>query len=440
MHVCLLGISHRTAPIGLRERLDFSSRDLGSAVQALAARRTPAEVVLLSTCNRSEVYVACDDLARTRSDVIDFLSTYHNVPAEMFVPHLFEHVDADATRHVFRVAAGLDSAIVGEPEVLGQVKDAFAAAAGSHCVGPLLTRLFEMSFTVGKRVRTETALGQGAVSIGFAAVKLARAAFGHLTGRHVLMIGAGEIASTTALHLRGHGVASITVVSRTLAGAEQLATAVDGRARAWDGLQSALRDADIVVSVTGAPRPVLTRADVEGALSAGRTRPLLIIDLAVPRDVEPSTGTIENVSLFNVDDVQGLVHENESRRHAEIERAESIVSEETDRFAAWHRSRGTVSTLVALRQRFEDIRRVELHRLGVKLSGLSDDDRRRVDEVTRLIVEKLLIEPTEQLRSLPDEATQTAYAEAVSRLFRLRDDPADSEPQPAARTAGRRSS
>ncbi len=421
MHLFLLGVSHKTAPIELRERLDFSSRDLATAVQALASRQAATEAVLLSTCNRSEVYVASDDPLQARTEIIDFLTSYHGLPADAFVPHLFERSDADATRHLFRVAAGLDSLIVGEPQILGQVKDAFQVAADRQCVGPLLTRLFQSSFGVGKRVRTETALGEGAVSMGFAAVELARKIFGRLEGRNVLVVGAGEITTLAAQHLRTQGVGDIVVTSRTGSSAEALAARIAGRAIGWDQMAGAVPAADIVVSGTGAPRPVLTRAHVEAA-TAGRSQPLFIIDLAVPRDVEASVGQLEHVFLYNVDDLQALVHENVSRRGAEMERAEFIVTEELTRFAAWHRSRGAVPTVVALRRRFEAIRRAEFERLGVKLSGLSPSDRDRVDEVTRLIVEKLLVEPTEQLKALPDEETQAAYTEAVNRLFGLRDE------------------
>jgi glutamyl-tRNA reductase len=422
MHLFLLGVSHRTAPVELRERLDFSSRDLGTAVQALAAHPAATEAVLLSTCNRSEVYVASDDPLQAREEIVGFLADYHGVPADAFVPHLFERSDGDATRHLFRVAAGLDSLIVGEPQILGQVKDAFQVAADRQCVGPLLTRLFQSSFGVGKRVRTETALGEGAVSVGFAAVELARKIFGRLDGRSVLVVGAGEITTLAAQHLHTHGVGEIVVTSRTGSSAEALAAKVSGRAIGWDHLASAVAGADIVVSGTGAPRPILTHADVQAAVSGHRSRPLFIIDLAVPRDVEASVGSLEQVFLYNVDDLQALVHENVSRRGAEIDRAEFIVGEEVTRFGSWRRSRGAVPTVVALRRRFEAIRRSEFERLGVKLSGLSPADRERVDEVTRLIVEKLLVEPTEQLKALPDEETQAAYTEAVNRLFGLRDE------------------
>lgn len=421
MHLFLLGVSHKTAPVDVRERLDFSSRDVGAAVEALAATSSAVESVVLSTCNRSEVYVASPDPDRARDEIVQFLSQYHQLPTDAFRPHLFSLEDTDAAAHLFRVAAGLDSLVVGEPQILGQVKDAYQAAAARHCTGPVLTKLFHWSFGVGKRVRTETALGEGAVSISFAAVQLARKIFGHLKGRRVLVVGAGEISTLTAQHLRTHGVGEILITSRTAAHAESLAQSVDGRAVPWSELTASLGSSDIVVTATGSQRPILTREQVAAARGRRRREPLFIIDVAVPRDVEPSVGDIEQVFLYNVDDLQTVVQENIGRRTAEIERAERIVTEEVAKFTAWKRSRGAIPTVVALRQRFEAVRRAELERLDAKLAGLTPEARALFDQVTRLIVEKLLLEPTEQLKALPDEETQLAYTEAVNRLFRLRD-------------------
>ena len=425
MHVFLLGVSHRTAPVDLRERLDFSSRDLGAAVEAVAARPSMAESVVLSTCNRSEIYVASEDPARARDELVTFLSDYHHVPTQAFQPHLFALENSAAVAHLFRVAAGLDSLVVGEPQILGQVKDAYQSATNKRCVGPVLRHVFQWSFGVGKRVRTETALGEGAVSVSFAAVALARKIFGRLQGRRVLVVGAGEISSLTAQHLRAHGVGDIVITSRTHAHAETLAAEVGGMAVPWEGMIAALGSAEIVITATGSPRPIITRAQLEAVQGRrARSNPLFIIDVAVPRDVDSAVGDIEQVFLYNIDDLQSIVEENLSRRAAEVERAESIVNEAVTRFMAWQRSRSAVPTVVALRQRFESIRRSELQRLEGKLGALSPDARARVDEVTRLIVEKLLLEPTEQLKALPDEETQAAYTEAVNRLFKLQDEDA----------------
>ena len=430
VHLFLLGVSHKTAPVDLRERLDFSSGDLGAAVEALAARPAAAESVVLSTCNRSEIYLASEDSTRARQDVVEFLAAFHQLPQDAFLPHIFTREDTAAAQHLFRVAAGLDSLVVGEPQILGQVKDAFQTASQRRCTGPLLTKLFHWSFAVGKRVRTETALGEGAVSISFAAVALARKIFGRLLGRRVVVIGAGEISSLTAQHLRSNGVDDIAITSRTAAHAQALAELVGGRAVDWADRMTALASADIVLTATGSQRPILTREQVERVRKRGN--PLFIIDVAVPRDVEPSVGDIEQVFLYNVDDLQSVIEENLSRRAAEIARADAIVADEVERFTAWRRSRAAVPTIVALRQRFDAVRRSELQRLDGKLGGLPPDARARVEEVTRLIIEKLLIEPTEQLKALPDEETQVAYTETLNRLFRLRDEEAAAEENESA--------
>jgi glutamyl-tRNA reductase len=419
VHLFLLGVSHRTAPVDLRERLDFSSRDLGAAVEAVATQPAAAETVVLSTCNRSEIYVASNEPSTAREELIAFLSDYHRLPRETFLPHVFAYSDAEAAKHLFRIAAGLDSLVVGEPQVLGQVKEAFETASRRHCTGPLLTKAFQWAFAVGKRVRSETGIGAGAVSVSFAAVALARKIFGRLDGLRVLVVGAGEISALTAQHLRSQGAAEIAITSRTAAHAEALAQQVGGHSIPWADLMHALGRADIVITATGSQRPIIMRADVQSVTRRRRGDPLFIIDIAVPRDVEALVGDIEQVFLYNVDDLQSIVQENLSRRSAEIARAETIVAEEVERFLAWQRSRGAIPTIVALRQRCDAIRRGELQRLDGKLSGLTTEQRARVDEVTRLIVEKLLLEPTEQLKALPDEETQAAYTEAVNRLFRL---------------------
>ena len=438
MHLLLLGVSHKTAPVDLREKLDFSSRDVGAAVEALAARSSAAESVVLSTCNRSEIYIASDTVDAAREEIIRFLSDYHQLPAESFTPHLFSFSEADVAQHLFRVAAGLDSLMVGEPQILGQVKDAFQAAAERRCTGPVLRKLFDWSFNVGKRVRSETALGEGAVSISYAAVQLAKKIFGRLGGRRVLVVGAGEISTLTAQHLRAQGVAEVAITSRTAAHAQALATEVGGHWVPWEGLPNALASADIIVTATGSQRPIITKAHIESAL--GRRRdPLFIIDVAVPRDVEATVSDIEQVFLYNVDDLQSIVHENISKRASEIERAEAIVREELVRFANWQKSRGAIQTVVALRDRFDAVRRAELQRLDPKLASLPPETRALFDQLTRLIVEKLLLDPTEQLKALPDEETQAAFTEAINRLFRLRDE-GSTEPGGSADTSAHRRS
>jgi glutamyl-tRNA reductase len=436
MRLLLVGISHRTAPIELRERLDFQARGLAAALRAVAAQGSTAETVVLSTCNRAEVYATCDEVGGARDDLVDFLGQFHEVDRAAVLPHVYDLTDLDAVRHLFRVASGLDSLVVGEPQILGQVKEAHAAAAEARVVGPVLNRLFHSSFGVGKRVRSETALGSGAVSVSFAAVALARKIFGDLGGRNVLVVGAGEMGKLTAQHMKSQGVQRITIVSRTMAHAARTAETIGSASAApWNELDAALGGSDIVITATGALAPILTKAHIESVMRPRRNRPLFIIDIAVPRDVEAAAGEIEQVFLYNIDDLQAVVAENMARRAGEVAQAEAIVGEEVERFAGWLRSRGAIPTVVALRQRFEAIRRSELERLEFKLSALPPEARARVDEVTRLIVEKLLLTPTEQLKSLDDPDAVGTYAEALNRLFGLAP---DAEQEPDDRAAGAR--
>jgi glutamyl-tRNA reductase len=421
VHLLLMGASHRTAPVELRERLDFSSRGLDAAVRGLAARPSTAEAVVISTCNRAELYVVCEDPASASDDVLSFISEFHHLSPDHVKPHLYSHIDREAVRHLFRVSSGLDSMIVGEPQILGQIKEAYGVAASVQTAGPLLNKLFHWAFGVGKRVRSETALAEGAVSVSFAAVRLAKKIFGDLSGRRVLVIGAGEMGKLTAVHLKAQGVASVVITSRTLAAAQQLAEEVGGTVTAWDTMPQALLDADIVITSTGSPTAILSKAQVKAAMPASRTRPLFMIDIAVPRDVDPRAAEIEQVFLYNIDDLQAIVRENLQKRGVEIGHAEQIVDEEVVKFASWQRSREAVPTIVALRQRFESIRRSELDRLDSKLASLPPDARQRVDEITRLVVEKLLHHPTEQLKTADDAELMTQYAEALTRLFGLED-------------------
>ena len=419
MHLLLVGVSHRTAAVDLRERLDFSSRGLEHALRAVAARSSTAEAVVISTCNRAEVYIACRDPERGVEDLRAFFSDFHHLSPDEIRPHLYAHHDYDAARHLFRVSSGLDSLVVGEPQILGQVKDAFRIATDTRSAGPLLNKLFHWAFGVGKRVRSETGLAEGAVSVSFAAVSLARKIFGNLGGRRVLVIGSGEMGRLTALHLKGQGVASITITSRTLAHGQELADEVGGRIAPWDSLQAVLLESDIVITVTGSATPILTKAAIKATMPASRSRPLFLIDIAVPRDVDPAAGEIEQVFLYNIDDLQSIVRENVARRGAEVMRAEQIVDEEVQKFSSWQRSLEAVPTIVALRQRFEAIRKSELERLEPKLAGLSPDARARVEEITRLLVEKLLLHPTERLKNAGDAHLTSQYVAAINRLFDL---------------------
>jgi glutamyl-tRNA reductase len=412
-----VGLSHRTAPVELRERVDFSRLGAAEALTALGHRGISREMVVLSTCNRAEIYAVAG--ADGPDAIGRFFAEYHGVPLASLADHLYVRRGAEAARHLFRVAAGLDSLVVGEPQILGQVKAAYGTASDQGCTGAVTNRLFHSAFTAGKRVRRETGLSEGAVSVSYAAIALARKIFGDLADLNVIVLGAGGMAKLTAVHLKAQGVRQMTIAIRTMSAAEGLARELAGRAVPWTDLSLALGAADIVITATGASDPVLTRSGVHEVMRPRQQRPLFIIDIAVPRDVDPAVGDLEQVFLYNIDDLQGIVKENLARRSGELERAEGIVDEEVDRFAAWMQAREVVPTVVALRERFEAIRRSELARLEPKITALPPEARDRLDEITQLLVQKLLLAPTEQLKSTRDPHTIAAYAEALSQLFRL---------------------
>jgi len=417
MRLFAVGISHRTAPVELRECVDFARRGIDAALAALADRKLTREAVVLSTCNRAEIYAAAESDAAAEA-CGRFISEYNGVAWDALAPHVVIYRGPEAADHLFRVAAGLDSLVVGEPQILGQVKEAFATASGLKSTGALTHRLFTTAFSVGKRVRHETGLGEGAVSVSYAAIALAKKIFGKLDGLNVLILGAGEMAKLTATHLQRQGV-QLTIASRTLETAERLASRLHGRAVPWTSIGQALAAADIVVTATGAREPVLTRAGVEDAMRPRRSRPLFLIDIAVPRDVDPEAGLLDQVFLYNIDDLQAIVGENMARRASEVNRADVIVRTEVDRFRTWMQSQEVVPTVVALRQRFEAIRQAELQRLEPRLASMPPEARARVDEITHLLVEKLLLTPTEQLKAAEDQAQAVAYSDALTRLFNL---------------------
>ena len=420
MPLVLVGLSHHTAPLEVRERIGISRSMLPAALDRLASEGCD-DAVLLSTCNRTEVYVIAADPAAMGERIVACLSDYRGVGREDIDAALYVRTDADAARHLFRVAAGLDSLVVGEPEILGQVKDAYKSASEARGTGAVINRLFHGAFAIGKRVRTETGLAEGAVSLSYASLTLARKIFGDMRHQHVVVFGAGEMARLSAVHFHEH-VASTTIATRRQDRGEALAAEIGGRTTPWEARFEALAQADILVSATGSPDLVVRKADLRPVLAARRGRPMFVVDLAVPRDVDPDIGGLEEVFLYNIDDLRGIVEENLARRQDAVNKAERLVNDEVNAWFGWVRSRAAIPTVVALRSRFERVRQAELERLAPRLAGLGPDAKARVDEITRLMVEKLLLTPTEQLMAIDDHETMDTYSSALRRLFALDDD------------------
>lgn len=422
MHLVLVGLSHHTAPIDVRERIGISRSMVPGALDKLAQDGCD-DAVLLSTCNRTEVYAIAADPTDMGERIVACLADYRGVSRDEIDSALYVRTDADAARHLFRVAAGLDSLVVGEPEILGQVKDAYKVASEERGTGSVINRLFHGAFAIGKRVRTDTGLAEGALSLSYAAKTLARKIFGELRSQHMMVFGAGEMARLCALHFHEQ-VASLSIAARSHERGEALAGEVAGRVVGWNDRFDALTGADILVSATGANDVVLTRADMRRVLAVRRGRPVFIVDLAVPRDVAADVGSLEEVFLYNIDDLRGIVQENLARRQEAVEKAERLVNDEVTAWFGWLRSRAAIPTVVALRSRFERVRQTELERLAPKIAGLGPEARERVDEITRLMIEKLLLTPTEQLKAIDDRETMDTYSSALRRLFALDDEQA----------------
>lgn len=430
MPVAVVGASHRTAPIELRERLAYGRAEVPPALADLAAG-TGAEAVLLTTCNRTEFYLSGADDAGVEH-AIEALSHRIGIDPADAARWLYVRRDREAATHLFRVAAGLDSMIVGEPQIQGQVKEAYAAArqVAGHTgpiVGPALNRLFQSALNVGGRVRSETRLGIGAASVPSAAVELSKKIFGSLRGRRALVLGAGEMSEVTLECLQGEGVRTAVVANRTYERARELTEKWGGSAIHWEEFGTALPQVDIVICSTAAPHPVLTLERFRAALPRGPRKPLCIIDIAIPRDVETAVGDQENVFLYNVDDLQQIVDDSLDRRRAELPAAERIVAEGVEDFWSWYASLAVVPTIRALRDHGERVRQHETERALARLSHLSNDDRAAVDALTRQILNKLLHAPTTRLREAAGNGRGTGVLDTVRYLFELETSGKDDE-------------
>ncbi|HEY8476354.1 MAG TPA: glutamyl-tRNA reductase [Chloroflexota bacterium] len=418
MIIVAVGLNHRVAPIELRERLSFRPDEMPAALAAL--RGYASEGALLSTCNRTEVYGLVGHSASGQRSLAHFLSDSRRVPLDEFLPHLYVHVQEGAVAHLFRVACGLDSMVVGEPQILGQVREAYEAARSAGTAGTVIGRLFQHAIEVGKRARTETEISRNAVSVSSVAVGLAQRCLGDLAGRTVLVIGAGEMGKATARSLVGAGASRLLVASRTLEHAAALAGTVGGQALALGGVEAALVDADIVISSTAAPGYVLDYETVRRAHGARGGRPLLLVDIAVPRDVDPAVATLPNVHLYNVDDLQALSEANLREREREAQRVETMLAAEVPRFKDWWYSREVVPTISALLDWAESVRREEVAKAVSRLGGLSAREVETIEAMSSAIVNKLLHHPIVRLKAQSGDGSAHEFAHVVRELFPIR--------------------
>ncbi len=419
MQLSLVGLSHHTAPIEVRERLHFSEKDLPAALHALVERDAVEEAIILSTCNRVEILARLADDADARSLLGDFLSRQRRVPRDLLDKHLYHHSQREAVRHIFRVAASLDSMIVGEPQVLGQVKAAYATGRAVGTVGGILDAVLAHAFATAKKVRTETGVAASAVSVSYAAVELARKIFGSLEGKTVFLIGAGKMSELAARHLRRSGARAIFVANRTLARAEELAKELGGETVRFDELLNFISRADIVISSTGAPVYIIKKEHGARFLAERRNRPMFFIDIAVPRDIDPALNKLNNIVLYDIDDLQQVVEANLRQRRREALRAEEIVEREVDRLLGRLKRLEVAPTIAALQKHLHGLRQQELER--ARLRDLSPEQYTAVEEMTRRLVNKILHGPIAELKRLPQEPNGLKLTEFARRLFRLKE-------------------
>ena len=423
--IILIGLNHRTAPVEVRERVAFEDGRLESALQRLVELEGVVEGAILSTCNRVEV-IACGSDAQAAVPVLArFLAREHGLAEEALAGHLYRYADREAIRHLFRVAASLDSMVVGEPQILGQLKEQYAVAAAVGASGQVLHRCFHKSFSVAKRVRSETGIAEKAVSIGSAAVELAQGIFDSLRAKTALLVGAGAMGELTARQLLAGGVGSVMVTNRTYDRAIDVARELGGMPVPWDLLARYLPLADLVVGAASGDDFLLRPAAVEEAMRERRRRPMFLIDLAVPRSVDPAVNALDGVYLYDIDDLEGVVSDNQGARAREAAKAETIVEAEVEAFWRWFSSLDAVPTIVALREKLDAIRRRELERSLGALGPLDARQQEIVERLTVSIVNKILHAPLTALRRHRADPTEAFYIEAARRLFRLgsADDP-----------------
>jgi glutamyl-tRNA reductase len=419
IHIVDIGMNHETAPVELRECLAGDSKSGEAALDVLRDLVAVKECLFISTCNRVEALFTTETPEEAEASVIEFMSQMSRIPVRSFEPHLFIHRDRDAVRHVLRVASSLDSMIVGEPQILGQIKDSYSMATREKTTGVILNRLMHRAFHTAKRVRTETGICDAAVSVSYAAVELAKKIFYDLRGKKVLLIGAGEMAELAARNLVSQGVNSVTVANRTFERAVELARNFNGRPVAFEEIGSQLFEADIVISSTASPEYVITSEQVKSSFRKRRNRPLFFIDIAVPRDVEPQVNDLENAYVYDIDDLRGVIQLNKAQRAEEAFKAERIVEEEVIKFERWVNTLAVVPTIVSIKEKGETIRLAEIRKSIAGLGPLSPEQREGLEILTLSIVEKILNDPIVFLRRKSERPQATAYLDMARKLFSL---------------------
>ena len=415
----LLGVNHKTAPVSLRECLAFTADEIPATLKALSDTQAINEVVIISTCNRLEILFTTDNPDLAVDTIKTHITILKQMPEAQFEKSLYIHKSDEAVRHIFRVASSLDSMMVGEPQILGQIKQAYHIATDNNSSGVILNRLLHRTFFVAKRVRTETGIGDSAVSISYAAIELGRKIFGTLEDKKVLLIGAGEMAELAVEHLIRNRVSDIFVANRTFERGAQLAKKYKGLAIRFEEISNYLKAADIVISSTGSPGYVVNRKQVKSLMRSRRNRPLFFIDIAVPRDIDPTINHLANTYVYDIDDLTGVIDENLKDRTKKAIKGERIIDEAVIRFHQWYESLKVVPTIIALRKKMDEIAAAELRKTLHSLGHLSEDDARAIQRMTQALLSKIMHDPTSYLKSEGCLGDKSIYLDITRKLFNL---------------------
>jgi glutamyl-tRNA reductase len=426
-HIIIIGLNHRTAPVEIRERLAFPAEAIGHALRGLLEKESVKEGVILSTCNRVEICALAQQNIRGVSEVKDFMAAFHGIPVAELDGYLYHYQGDEAVHHLFRVASSLDSMVLGEPQILGQVKDAYGYAGEFRSIGTILDKFFAKAFSVAKRVRTETKVASSAVSVSYAAVELARKIFGDLTDKTVMLIGAGEMCELAARHLISAGVKGILVTNRTFERAVKLAEEFHGTPIRFDELPVHLKRADIVLSSTGAPHFIIRRRDVEEVIRIRKNRPMFFIDMAVPRDIDPDANQIDNVYVYDIDDLNNVIETNLEERQREALKAEEIVAEEVRSFRRWLDAQQVTPTIITLRRKYEEVKNVEVTKAVSLLGGEDPKTRKVVESLASSLLNKILHAPIAALKKDADGRSQMEIVATVREIFDLPETPEQAE-------------
>ncbi len=429
MNIIIVGLSHKTAPVEIREKVAFAPTAMAEPLQQMLELPAISEAVIVSTCNRVELYAVSRNVDAAVVELKQFLADFHQLQLSELDEHLYRYEGQEAIRHVMRVSASLDSMIIGEPQILGQIKTAYGYASEHKSSGLILNRFLHKAFSVAKRVRTETEIASSAVSVSFAAVELARKIFDTLEDKTVMLVGAGEMCELAARHFVNNGISKVLVTNRTFSRAEKLAEEFAGTAVSFENFREQLHRVDIVLSSTGAPDYVLSAKKMKEVIKDRRHKPMFLIDIAVPRDIDPLVNKIDGVYLYDVDDLQGVVQANMKGREKEAAKAEKIIEEEIIQFQRWLSTLEVKPTIVALRRQMDGIRQAELQKTFANLNGLNDKERKAIESMASAIVNKILHQPTTILKKSQNGSDGDLYIDAVRTLFDL---PENSDTKAAA--------